>query len=125
MVIRRVVAGSLALLSVAAAPVALASRAPTLREREAITNWYPARIRNAPVNCVHIAIRISSRDARYARTAVQMLNFRRPGSPCLQYASNGFYILKKTRGTWRLVWQGSTQPRCSLRIPRDLTPCRQ
>ena len=119
-----VVATGLALLSLGSAAVALGSRAPTLREREQITKWYPAFIRNAPVECVYIVIRISSRDARYARTYPQVLNWRKKGSRCGRYAANGFYILKRRQARWRLVWQGSTEPSCSLKIPRDLTHCR-
>ena len=63
-----------AALSLLIAAPALASRAPTLREREEITNSYPAYIRNAPVECVFIEIRVSSRDARYALVGVQALN---------------------------------------------------
>ena len=43
--------------------------------------------------------------------------------PCLRYAGDGFFILKKTGG-WKVVYVGSDAPACSLRIPRDLLRCR-
>jgi hypothetical protein len=120
-----IVVASLAALTLLIPPLALGSRAPTLREREQITNWYPAYIRNAPVECVFIVIRISSRDARYALSYPQPLNALKPHSRCLRYAGNGFYILKRQPGKWRRVYSGSVEPPCSLRVPHDLTACRR
>jgi len=120
-----VMVSCLAVLSVIVAPAALAWREPTVGELEQITNWYPAYIRNAPVECVHIVIHVSSRDRRYALTYPQVLNWRRPHSRCLRYAGNGFEILRKQRGKWRSVFSGSVGPPCSLKIPRDLTQCRK
>lgn len=113
-----------AALSLLIAAPALASRAPTLREREQITNSYPAYIRNAPVECVFIDIRISSRDARYALVGVQPLNALKPHSRCLRYAANGFDILKRQHGKWEGIFAGSVEPPCSLKVPRDLIQCR-
>jgi hypothetical protein len=113
-----------AVLSLLMATPSFASRAPTVREREQIANSYPAYIRNAPVECVFIDIRISSRDARYARVGVQALNALKPHSRCLRYAANGFDILKRERGKWKRIYSGSVEPPCSLKVPRDLILCR-
>jgi hypothetical protein len=119
------VLSGLAFISLVAVPVALASREPGVREREEITNWYSPRIRNAPVECVSIFIRISSRNAAYALTYPQVLNALKPRSRCLKYASNGLYILRKRQGKWRQIFLGSDHPPCSLKVPRDLTPCQR
>ena len=121
----RAVLVGVALLSLLNAPLALAWRDPTLREREQITSWYPAGIRNAPVRCVFIVIHVSSKDARYALTYAQPLNVLKQHSGCLRYAANGFEILKRHGVEWRGVYSGSVDPPCSLKIPRDLTACRQ
>jgi hypothetical protein len=112
-----------AILALLIAPLALAWRDPTLREREQITNWYPAYIRNAPVRCLLIVIHISSRNARYALTYAQPLNALKPHSDCIRYVGNGFYILRKRGEKWKSIFAGSVDPPCSLKIPRDLTPC--
>ena len=108
--------------AVAFVPAALAARSPTLAEREAITRAMPAFFRNAPVECIWLNIRVS-RNPRYARVAPQVLNWRQRGSRCIHYATNGFYILKKAR-RWRIIYNGSDSPRCSLGVPRDLVICR-
>jgi hypothetical protein len=119
----RAVLVSLALFSLLNTPLALAWREPTLREREQITNWYPAQIRNAPVRCVFIVIHVSSKDARYALTYAQLLNALKPHSDCLRYAANGFVILKRHGAKWTSIYSGSVEPPCSLKVPRDLTRC--
>jgi hypothetical protein len=115
-----VVLTSVALVS--AAPAA-AARPPTFKEREAITAALPAFVRNTPVECLWLTIRVSSRNSRFAWVGSLYLNAIKPGSRCVRYASNGFFVLKKSP-RWRVVFQGSTDPPCSLRIPRDLTSCR-
>lgn len=102
------------------APVAVAARAPTLGEREAITLALPKYFRDAPVECIWIDIRVS-RDSRYAKVGAQVLNFGR--ARCTQFANDGFWILRKQAGTWRRIYLGSENPPCSLRIPRDLGGC--
>ena len=99
-------------------------REPTIREREEITDSYPAYVRNAPVECVWMDIRVSAQDARYALAGAQVLNWEKRGSRCLRYASNGFDVLKKTGRKWRSIFAGSVEPPCSLGIPRDLIGCR-
>jgi hypothetical protein len=41
----------------------------------------------------------------------------------VKYASNGFFILKKQRARWRIMYQGSDPPTCKLHVPRDLSRC--
>jgi hypothetical protein len=120
---RPVVAMAIAVVLLAPA-AAVASRPPTLSEREQITRSYPAYIRNAPVECVWLNIRISSRKASYALVATQVMNWRQRGSRCLRYAANGFDVLRKRRGKWTSIFTGSDEPPCALRVPRDLIACR-
>jgi hypothetical protein len=107
----------------ASASSALASRAPTLKEREAITKALPMDVRNTPVECLWLDIRVS-RNSRYARVDGAYLNTSGPNSRCVRYASNGFFILRRVV-RWRVIYIGSIEPRCSLGVPRDLTPCRK
>ena len=44
------------------------------------------------------------------------------GEPCVKYASNGVWLLRRT-GTWKFVYEASELPACSLGVPRDLMPC--
>jgi hypothetical protein len=41
-------------------------------------------------------------------------------STCLKYAFNGFWVLKKQLGRWKIIFNGSDGLRCSLGVPRDL-----
>ena len=95
------------------------ARAPTRDEREAITRALPAFIRNAPAECLWLHIRVS-RNPRFALVGRLYLNFQIPR--CARLAGDGVFILRKAR-TWKIVYVGSDPPSCSLRIPRDLTPC--
>ena len=99
-------------------------RAPTTSEREQITRAYPRYIRDAPVECVFMDIRVSEQDRRYAVAGAQVLNWEKRGSRCLRYAANGFDVLKKTGGRWASVYAGSVEPPCSLGVPHDLIGCR-
>jgi hypothetical protein len=93
-------------------------------EREQITMSYPTYIRNAPVECVWLNIRISSRNASYALASAQVLNWRQRGSRCIRYAANGFDVLRKRQGKWKFIYSGSVDPPCALHVPRDLVGCR-
>jgi hypothetical protein len=104
-----------------AATVASAARPPTHAEREAITKALPGAIRNTPVECVWLDIRVS-RNANYAYVSTDYLNATGPRSRCVQYARDGLFVLRRTTG-WKVVYSGSDWPRCSLRIPRDLVRC--
>jgi hypothetical protein len=104
-----------------AEPVA---RAPTFKEREAIVAALPDR--DTPVECLWLIIRVSSGNPAYASVNGAFMNWERPGSRCLRYTNNGgLGILKRTRGRWKIVWAGTTDPSCRLRIPRDLVGCRR
>lgn len=113
-----IVAG-MALAVLGAAGPAGAARPPTLREREALTGALPAFVRHIPVGCVWLDVEVSA-NGRYARVDPVFLNAARP--PCLQYASNGFWILRRST-RWNVAYSGSDPPPCSLGVPRDLTHC--
>jgi hypothetical protein len=100
---------------VVAAP-ALASRAPTYKEREALTAALPADFRQIPVGCVWLDVAVSN-NGRYAEVDPIFLNATR--RPCVRYAANGRWILKKA-ARWRIVFDGSDAPPCSLHVPKDL-----
>ena len=104
------------------ASAALAARPPTFKEREAITAALPAFMRTTPVECLWLEVRVSSRDRRYAWVGGLYLNTMTPGSRCLRYGSNGFYVLKKAPH-WKIIFNGSVDPPCSLGVPRDLALC--
>jgi hypothetical protein len=117
-----IVGGVYLALAVVAPSVGLGARQPSLSEREAITRALPALFRHAPVECIFVKINVSTKNPRYAYVAAQPLNADVKASGCLKYAHNGFYIVRKT-ARWRIIYEGSDPPRCSLHVPRDLTPC--
>jgi hypothetical protein len=98
---------------------ALAARQPTLAEREAITAALPADFKRYPVGCVFLRTAVSN-DGRYATVTPLFLNALR--QPCVSYASNGYWVLRRTT-RWKVVFEGSVSPPCSLRVPRDLVRC--
>jgi hypothetical protein len=113
----RLLLGSLTLataLTLVAA--ATAARQPTLRERATITAALPASVQGYPVGCVYLSIVVST-DAHYAKVTPQV--FYPLKTSCLKYASNGWYILKKT-SRWKIIFNGSVPPPCGLGVPRDL-----
>jgi hypothetical protein len=113
----------LAVVLAAVAPSSgLGARQPSLGEREAITRTLPAFFRRAPVECVFVKITVSTRTSHYALVDVQVINWRTKRTGCSKYLHDGFYIVRKTKG-WRVVYEGSDPPPCTLRVPRDLTPC--
>jgi hypothetical protein len=114
-----------ALLVAAAAGLALAApalsaRAPTTAERSAITRGVPEEFRDIPAKCVRLAIRISN-SSRYATATPQFLHATH--MPCLKYAANGYWILRRTQNRWKIVFEGSELPPCSLTVPHDLVSC--
>jgi hypothetical protein len=98
-----------------------AARAPTLPERTAITRAMPSFVRNYPVGCVSLNVVVSA-DGRWARVGADYL--LEPGypksDPCLRYASNGYWILEKLVH-WKIVFNGSVAPSCSLGAPREIS----
>jgi hypothetical protein len=115
-------AGGVALLATVVPSAGLAARQPSLGERSAITRALPAFVRRAPVACVFVAIKVSTRNSRYARATPKVLNIGIEALRCIRYAANGYFILRKTT-RWRIVFEGSDPPPCRLGVPRDLTPC--
>jgi len=103
-------------------PAGNAARLPTLKERKAITASLPAAIKNIPIGCVWLDIRVSSRNPRYAYVGMVYVGSVGAHSVCLRYASNGFAIVKNN-GRWKQIYAGSVQPPCSFKIPRDLVSC--
>ena len=96
-----------------------AARQPTFKEREALTVALPESFLRYPVGCVWLRMSMSN-NGRYAMVAPEFLNATRP--PCVQFASNGYWLLKKAT-RWKIIFNGSVQPPCSLGVPRDLTKC--
>ena len=120
MVITGCVGFSLAVSSFAGAAAATtAARQPTLKERAAITAALPSGVRAKPVGCVWLDISVSARDRRFAVVRPTYLNATKP--PCVRYAANGYFILKRLTA-WKIIFNGSDMPACSLHVPRDLSP---
>jgi hypothetical protein len=94
-----------------------AAHQPTFKEREGITNAMPAWLRRYPVGCVWLEISVSS-NGRYAKAGYGVLNPMK--RPCSRFVSNGGWFLKK-QAKWRIIFNGSDPPPCSLKIPRELT----
>jgi len=95
---------------------ATASRQPTLKEREALTAALPQWLQKYPVGCVWLDITVSN-NGEYAIVGPVFLNALH--EPCLRYASNGLWILKRS-AHWKIIFNGSDPPACSLEIPKDL-----
>ena len=112
-------ATALAMLAILFPVTALAARQPTFKEREAVTAALPASVKRYPVGCVFLRTVISN-SGRYATVVPVFLNALR--LPCVKYASNGYWILRKTT-RWKVVFVGSESPPCPLGIPRDLVRC--
>jgi hypothetical protein len=110
------VAAVVLIVSSALVGVAQAKRPPSLTERAAISLALPAYLRNEPVGCVWLDVSVSS-NGKYAIAAPVYLNALH--APCLRYASNGLWILRKTN-RWKVIFNGSDPPKCSLGVPKDL-----
>jgi len=105
-------------------PAALEARPPTPTERAAIVAALPADLRDIPPSCFRLDIRVS-RDGRYAWVGDTLPHGEHLGSPCTAYGRNGFDILRKRARRWRIVYEGSVDPPCALRVPRDLIGCNE
>jgi hypothetical protein len=120
-VTRAAVAAALGALAVAAA--AGAGRAPTHEERVAIIRALPADVRAWPVGCVSLSVTVSSHPGWAKVDADFLIPIpTAPREPCVKYASNGVWVLRHAK-TWKVVYEASELPGCSLGIPRDLLPC--
>jgi hypothetical protein len=113
----------LALLLALALPAAgVAARAPTPAERVAITRALPAGQTSVPARCLYLETQVSG---SYAKVTPTYLVDPAGGSsdPCLRYAADGFYLLKRSGAKWAVVYTGSELPPCARHFPRDLTSC--
>lgn len=115
----RVLATAVAGASLLALPVASGARAPSLAERAAVVRALPAFVRNAPLECAWLKIRVSE-NPRYALVDPVFMNTDAPR--CARYAADGFFVLRKS-AKWTVIYNGSDLPRCARRIPRDLVRC--
>jgi hypothetical protein len=106
-------------MSLVAGSPAGAARQPSLAEREAVTAALPHWVQDYPVGCVWLEMTIANAGG-YAKVTPVFLNATM--APCVKYASNGYWILKKHAG-WRVIYSGSELPACKLRVPRDLSKC--
>lgn len=114
---RLAVLACLALLVVAVP--AFAGRPPSFPERESVTAALPQSLRSIPTGCVWLDVTVANAGG-YAKVAPVFLNATK--APCVKYASNGFFILKK-QARWRIIYEGSELPSCTLHVPRDLSRC--
>jgi hypothetical protein len=107
----RLLAGAVAVAAVAAPAAANARRAPTFDERVAITR------------ALQFAVAVSANGRFATATPEVLIPHPVPAKdPCLRYAGNGFFVLRKA-GRWKVIFVGSDWPPCSLGVPRDLTAC--
>jgi hypothetical protein len=65
-----------------------------------------------------VDIRVSH-DSRFAFVAHEFRNPHHIPARCMKYASNGFWIVKAAP-RWRIVYEGSEPPPCSMRIPAEI-----
>jgi len=88
------------------------------REKAAILLALPRYLR-VPMNCAKTDIEISS-DPSWARAeAIDVYDFR--AKKCGRFAGNGYWLLKKSSaGRWRIAFNGSEVPQCSVHAPKDL-----
>jgi hypothetical protein len=107
------------LIVLAAAAVAEAQRKPTPKERTAIAGKF-----DIPAKCLRI--RVSTVNERWARLNYKGRKYDDPD--CREHAADGIVVLKRKRGRWRIVTQGSDfecpVPGTPPRVAEDLKiPC--
>ena len=121
--ITRLLAAAVALAAVAAPATASARRPPSFNERVAIIRALPADLRAYPAGCLQFAVVVSNHGGWATATPEVLIPNPVPeNDPCLKYAGNGYFVLRKA-GRWKVVFVGSDRPACSLGVPRDLTAC--
>ena len=99
--------------------VGAAARQPKPAEVQPLLSALPAFIRTAPRKCVRFGIMVSS-SGRYAK--IVPVVFDATHQPCVRYASNGYWLLRKAT-RWKIIFNGSVPPPCSLGVPADLSKC--
>lgn len=98
-----------------------AARPPTLAERASVTAALPKFLRVEPVGCVWLDLELS-KNGRWAKVTPTFLNAET--MPCLKYAADGFFLMKRTPTSWKTVFLGSDAPSCKLGVPKSLSDCR-
>jgi|GEM_PF-6295267 len=88
------------------------------QERAAILRALPRYLR-VPASCAKTDIKISS-DRRWARAeAIDVYDYE--ARKCGRFAGSGYWLLKKSSaGRWRIVFNGSEVPPCSIHAPKYL-----
>lgn len=116
----------LVVLAGAAIPAGVvAARMPTLSERTAIVRALPAQLRKVPAGCVWLDVELASTPG-WASVTPHWLVGTSASDPCVRYAADGWYLLRRKPGhAWRVVFDGSDRPLCSLHVPRDLSTCQR
>ena len=101
----------------------VAARRPATRVElaalvHALPKAYRTGIAKAPTGCVMFVARVSA-SGRYAEVTPRFSSRAR----CIRYASDGFFLLRRTATGWKTIYNGSDEPPCSLGVPRDLIAC--
>jgi hypothetical protein len=93
---------------------------PDARVGTAIVRAFPAGTKSywnrIPKTCHALDIRVSN-NGRWA-TVTSVFT---PTEQCERWAGDGYSLLRRLPGgSWRIVFEGSDPPPCSLRVRRDL-----
>jgi hypothetical protein len=78
--------------------VAGAQRKPSTKEQAQI-----ASVVRLPAICAKVRVSTETRKPKWGK-----VSWRRGGSQCDPLASNGVTVVKKTKGSWRLITAGSS-----------------
>ena len=110
------------ILSLGLATSASARRPATAAERAAIVHGLPksyrTRIAKALAGCVTLVVRVSA-NGKFAQVTPRFS----ARTACVRYASDGFFLLRRTTAGWKTIFNGSDQPSCDLGVPDDLISC--
>jgi hypothetical protein len=113
----RAIAVALAIAAVVSAS-ADARRAPTVAERAEIRGATALALSDAPPACYTAIVYVSTVKRSYAYSPARW----KTTAKCLQHASNGFFILRRSTH-WRVVFNGCEPPSCKkvpARVVQDL-----